>query len=435
MRSLFGFGGAIIGLILLARLEIIPAQYRTLYESNYLKLIIFLAFIGTVIMIRGIFKQIKEHQQIGIKLIAINDLVNSEILENGVKPFLRLFINNQKQTSLETRLIEKNAPGLWAIMNATYEVPTETKRKVERLISSLSGGSIGVAGPRGVGKSTLLTAICHPQRREFQNQPALTILTSVPVKYDSKEFVLHLYSQICKKVIQLETNNRPQQMKNLMKSAQKRISLGFQQMFHSYRQLFLFILIASSIGLAVAYSVSFGNILGEYREVIHNISRILFFVSILYFLISFESTFILRELTRTKRDEEGDLSEQITNEAEKRLDEINFQMSFSEGWSGGLKLPESIQFIESSADFRNTKTRNKLILPEIIHDYRYFISLISQKYKILIGIDELDKITKTEVAQQFLNETKAIFGIQNCFYLVSISDNALSNFEKKRYCF
>jgi hypothetical protein len=51
--------------------------------------------------------------------------------------------------------------------------------------------------------------------------------------------------------------------------------------------------------------------------------------------------------------------------------------------------------------------------------------------QVVIGIDEMDKMESGEVAQQFLNEIKATFGVDNCFYLVSISEGAMSSFERR----
>ena len=35
-----------------------------------------------------------------------------------------------------------------------------------------------------------------------------------------------------------------------------------------------------------------------------------------------------------------------------------------------------------------------------------------------------------EDAQQFLNEIKVLFGIEHCFYLLSVSESAMSSFER-----
>jgi hypothetical protein len=51
--------------------------------------------------------------------------------------------------------------------------------------------------------------------------------------------------------------------------------------------------------------------------------------------------------------------------------------------------------------------------------------------KLLIGIDEVDRIVDPEFAERFLNEVKAIFDVPNCIYVVSVSEEALANFERR----
>jgi hypothetical protein len=50
--------------------------------------------------------------------------------------------------------------------------------------------------------------------------------------------------------------------------------------------------------------------------------------------------------------------------------------------------------------------------------------------RMVIGIDEIDKMD-ADAAQRFINEIKSIFGMPDCLYLVSISDEALAIFEKR----
>ncbi len=48
--------------------------------------------------------------------------------------------------------------------------------------------------------------------------------------------------------------------------------------------------------------------------------------------------------------------------------------------------------------------------------------------RVVIGIDEVDKIRDGERAEAFLNDIKAIFGIPGCLFLVSLSEDALAGF-------
>ena len=51
--------------------------------------------------------------------------------------------------------------------------------------------------------------------------------------------------------------------------------------------------------------------------------------------------------------------------------------------------------------------------------------------RVFVGIDELDKIGAPEQAERFLNEIKGIFGIPHLYFMVSVSDDALTSFERR----
>lgn len=109
------------------------------------------------------------------------------------------------------------------------------------------------------------------------------------------------------------------------------------------------------------------------------------------------------------------------------LQMIRFQSSYSSGWSGSLKFP----LAEGGVSNAVSRSQNQLTLPEIVDGYCDFLKLVTQEYVIIIGIDELDKLQSGEKAHRFLNEIKAIFGLENCFYLISVSESAISSFERR----
>jgi hypothetical protein len=121
-------------------------------------------------------------------------------------------------------------------------------------------------------------------------------------------------------------------------------------------------------------------------------------------------------------------SDNIVTKAQEWLNIIRFQSSYSSGWSGSLKLPIGI---EGGMNVASSLSQKQLSLPEIIADYRNFIKLVAQEYRVIIGIDELDKLPSGEKAHRFLNEIKGIFGLENCFYLLSVSESALSSFDRR----
>jgi len=64
--------------------------------------------------------------------------------------------------------------------------------------------------------------------------------------------------------------------------------------------------------------------------------------------------------------------------------------------------------------------------PEVVNDFRTFVRELG---RVVIAIDEIDRIGTGESARRFLNELKAIFDVPGCYYLVSVSTEAQHDFE------
>jgi hypothetical protein len=122
------------------------------------------------------------------------------------------------------------------------------------------------------------------------------------------------------------------------------------------------------------------------------------------------------------------LEDSLLGHAEMWLKAIKFQQSYTSGWSGSLKLPIGL---EGGVNRAVTLAQNQLSLPEIGYFFMQFLEEASLKYQVIIGIDEMDKLASDELAQQFINDIKSIFGLERCFYLISVSENAMSNFERR----
>ncbi|WP_290055950.1 hypothetical protein [Amycolatopsis solani] len=253
--------------------------------------------------------------------------------------------------------------------DATVEIDTPASDDLRRLLRQRSKGSFALAGPRGVGKSTLLDRWCAGQfLRDVESAQRvrhdLTIKVDAPVGYQSKDFLIHLFGKLCDEVENyvrtLEGVNRPGE------PAPRRL---------------------------------------------------------------------LRLTTSPPAEQSGirpaDVAAQAREEREKlrflqsRTKEGEFSLGFApvKGTSVGYKT-------------KGTLRRDDVPLnhPELVGRFRDFLGqtakLVAQlDCKVLIGIDELDRISDGEGAQRFLNELKAVFNVRNCYFLVSVSEDALAEFE------
>ncbi|GAB2997563.1 hypothetical protein [Saccharothrix stipae] len=85
-----------------------------------------------------------------------------------------------------------------------------------------------------------------------------------------------------------------------------------------------------------------------------------------------------------------------------------------------------------------TLTGRALTYPEVVKRFRVFLGRIAAEQaterelrpgRVIIGIDELDRVGTGEPARRLLNEIKAILDVQGCYYLVSVSTEAQHDFE------
>lgn len=381
------------------------------------------------------------------------------VVNKGIVPELRAVINSFLAPSYETELNSTFAPGLAEISNPEYEVITDSKEAFLHLVDSMPGGSIGVAGPRGSGKTTLLWSLCESSTNTLEGQPVLPILVSAPVKYEPREFVLHIFSTICQRVLELKNAGLQESREDLndelrMPAAKDPADILFA-LFHrlvGVREAGTSLLIGIVlIGLSIFFYIDAGAssraaLLPEFLEnyLVGALGIKPAHLAYPGFLLSVLGLIGLLSWWRRRRSSRYWLEKQflveirklesqepLVKKAKEWIRNIKFQQSYSYGWAGSLRLPIAAFAAQASTNAAVSLAQKQWSLPEIVNDYREFITLASTEYRVIIGIDELDKIESDEAAQRFLNEVKALFGLPNCFYLISVSESAMSNFERR----
>jgi hypothetical protein len=435
--------------------------------------------------------------------------------EKGILPFLRASLNDQLAQSYSNFLTIEQAPGLSELFDSSYEIPTSAAERLERQMSRMPGGSFGIAGPRGAGKTTLIRSFYDGRYSSNRR----TLMVSAPVEYAPRDFILYLFATICRNVLGPTADEPPDvarraepppliQIRRWMLSVSifagsvmvgvgaqiitTRILLSNRSMalrtywavgaalvgtlflYLSYRYLptnSIFLSrgpLSTPIG-ARARSQIFSRLLAGYSlalvgcfllliaigtpllSLLHSTlsprdisGMILAIVGALFIAIGLWPRTEWRRLEyeaarRQPRRWELELSGReeesgIGATARRYLDEIRFQQSYSSGWSGALKFPGSINLpmgIEATVSGSTTLARQQMSLPDIVNYYRSFVEDLATQRPVLIGIDELDKMESDERARQFLNDIKAIFGIKGCYYLVSVSEDAMASFERR----
>jgi hypothetical protein len=355
----------------------------------------------------------------------------NEVYTEGILPEIRSLINEQLNPSYDNRLSISKTQGITGNFESKYEIPTSSKNKLNRLLKIMPNGSIGIAGPRGAGKSTLIHSFCSGWIEKFKDKPVVALMTSAPVDYEPRDFLLHIFSSVCKKVLDL---NGEESQNYIVFSGDFQKSTFLPKNLFTTDGLVSISLVAIILFFLKEIDITFSN-KNPFITFESSKSTISFLIAVILIflvcLILFYPTFkksIYKKMYQKKDENKIVTQTEIVRQAKQNIQIIKFQSSFSSGWSGALSFPFGIKGGISSAAMLS---QNQLSLPEIVEKYCDFIELLSSEYEIIIGIDELDKISSSNKAHRFLNEIKGIFNLKNCYYLISVSENAISSFNKR----
>jgi hypothetical protein len=401
--------------------------------------------------------RLKRRQELADELYAAQQSYRAALLDRGILPYIRQVMNDPKiqKEYYSVRFNVRSAPGLQGDDSVFRTETVGSRGLIEKLDAVPRGGSFGIAGPRGSGKTSVLKAIYGGRLviRNVDETPKgkpFRVLVAVPVEFESRDFLLHLFAEICQTYIKEFTD----------------LSVNFEGMPIQYRLrdvilrrsglLCLLFLVSSVVtllftllfavptqtrqqywhqhvvpNLAKFFGSNWGQVKKDTAEVTLFVGRIdvraavigaaLLAASLILFGIWFRRLIVK---SRTKW-EHAIRSRDLGWYAKEMLQRIKFQQSYSSGWSGTLKLP----IVEGGVNEAKSMAENQMSLPDVVANIKDFLSRIARKRRVIIAIDELDKVNSDIKAEQFLNDLKGIFYVTDCFYLVSISEEALSNFE------
>jgi hypothetical protein len=131
---------------------------------------------------------------------------------------------NVELSSLSTTFKIIDMRGLRELTSPEREVSTAATRELRDLMNSLDGGSLGISGPRGAGKTTLLHSFATGRSLLDRDAERRGLVVSAPVRYDARDFVLHLYASVCERVLYPDaagtgTRPRPVQLRAAARAA------------------------------------------------------------------------------------------------------------------------------------------------------------------------------------------------------------------------
>ncbi|HXS32919.1 MAG TPA: ATP-binding protein [Solirubrobacterales bacterium] len=329
--------------------------------------------------------------------------------------WLRERINAAKDRSYETALSYRgDCSGLAEVDDPQHEISTKARERLTRLMERMQGGAIGISGPRGVGKSTLMRSVCGSDE---VGRPVFAVVADAPVEYDGREFVLHLFAKVCAEVLGRDAVAR-------LRGSDRPLLGPFGMTRGRILQPRFFAGPITILAGIWVFDGGFEASLGFVGVLLMALGAGLLTTSLL------NETSWIRQRLRLRGSTRASENSAHAATAATMLRRIWFQQSFSSGWSGSLKLPAGGEAgLEASSEL----VEQRMSFPDVVNEFRGFLQQVSVgpgARQVRICIDELDKMSD-EDARRFLNEIKVVFRVSGCFFLISISEDAMSFFERR----
>lgn len=248
-----------------------------------------------------------------------------------LRPFITEKRNDEEREPrlFDTTIGQDSPPRFIEASDPRRLVITETMTRLLATTRNVHSGSLGVSGPRGVGKSTILqffgTEAADGDGRD------LRLVVAAPVEYEPREFLIHLFTRLCKAV--------------------------------------------PADGSA------------------------------------------------------------IVAESRRRLERLRYLRTYTTNHSVSLIPAPFLNLLRGSAKER---AEQPVTLPELVDDFRAYSTQVASWRRsahdggrLVIGIDEVDKIRDGDRAEAFINDIKAIFDVPGTLYLVSLSEEAMAGFARR----
>lgn len=316
------------------------------------------------------------------------------------------------------------------------EGATNPFSRICRVIDVSDGGVIGVTGERGAGKSVLLNKI--DDQYKSRN---LTVKISSPISESKEmEFFLMLFRNLVQRVI-VDLRRRIEAYRDEISSIGKRARWREWQLLISTS---LLIMAALSLAFLWAWSLRITEGRSDFAHTMPAVSlsplrvfvlsvfaplsvypSALFWATLLAALVLLAQPHLRRYwlLICASHLERGLLiySESIAAKLDYELTRTTER---------GLEFAPRA-WLKGTAKKSTEEKPRAISLPELTSNYIDFVTNVLRVYpdKLIVCIDELDKVSDLDQIRFILREIKGALYVRGTFYLLSISNDALRSFE------
>ncbi|MET7489021.1 NACHT domain-containing protein [Streptomyces sp. NPDC005538] len=333
------------------------------------------------------------------------------VARDGVMPLIRAHLRVGTDTGTVPALPAIAPSRLTGSRHTDQFVSSEAADEIAFQLRELESASIGVSGQRGAGKSSLMQRFCTPGPLSAADD--LLVLAAAPTSYDPREFLIHLFAEVCRKVTGDDPTDDGRPGPNPLRRRALARHMGGAAV--------------AVAGIVITLGTLFWPELTSAGDAITGHMKNLLMTTGVLLTVTGVAWALFLSVRGGRRI--GHLSD-IEVTAAAHLRTLHYQLTFMRARNAQLALPGGLQVSDGT---QVQHTRQVLSYPELVARFRSFLTEVSRDRgqlggRVVIGIDELDKLGSPQDAERFLNDLKVVFGIRCCHFLVAVSEDALTTF-------
>ncbi|MFE6282721.1 NACHT domain-containing protein [Streptomyces sp. NPDC057877] len=336
------------------------------------------------------------------------------VARDGVMPQIRSRLRVGDETGPVPALPAIDPSRLTATHRADQFVRSSAADEIEFQLGRLDSASVGVSGQRGAGKSGLMQRFCTPGPTSTPDD--LLVLVPAPTSYDPREFLIHLFAEVCRRITGdgPGDDGRPGPVPGRGRALVHRFGAA----------------VTTTAGvLVVLATLLWPQVTAATRATTQHPRELLVGTGVL--LIATGTVWSLLLPVRASRSARLP-SAGAEAAAAQHLRTLHYQLMVMSTRNAQLALPGGLG-VQLAGGQQIQHTRQVLTYPELVSRFRALLDQVALERRalggrVVLGIDELDKLGSAEETERFLNDLKVVFGIRGCHFLVAVSEDALTAF-------
>ncbi|MEY9961361.1 P-loop NTPase fold protein [Streptacidiphilus sp. MAP5-52] len=359
----------------------------------------------------------------------------TELADVAVLPQLRVVVKQMLGSDSDTLNPDDGHEGLRDVQDPKYVVHSRAERLLRQKLLQLDGGTIAICGPRGAGKSTLLRTCSARADRSMD----LSVFVHAPAEYTPQDFLLTLFGQVCEQYLAF-FGDAPSDAGVFAAVTRQRRVLHLARKTAKWLLSFTVALALLILALSRPAVLFYRHTLKP-RVLDHTDSwwraASTFAVDFWHHHLVLSSIVLIVAAALVKpslrRAPKGPPS--LNQRCQRYLYRLRPVQNSSTAVNMGVSRLQGITFGRA----RTTSLSSvPFTFPQLVTDFRDLLADIARRHqmifpgaRVVIAIDELDRVGDTDQARRFLSQIKAIFGIENVYYLISVAEDVGAAFVRR----